>query len=1539
SVTNDTSDNVKGRLGLSLLYSPSEPLIDFIFVHGLGGGSRKTWSKTNSVGHYWPQEWLPKDPAFKNVRVHTFGYDSNWIRGNDNCLNIYHFGQSLLGEMSISPYFGDSHTPIVLVGHSMGGLVIKKAYILASQSKLYEPLRKRIHAVFFLATPHRGSDMAKLLNNILEIAYSLPAYVAELEQNSEALRSINDDFPNYINDLDIWSFYETKKVTRGPFSALIVDPNSATLGYEKEKRVPMNADHRSICKFESPIDSNYLTFRNAIASVVDSILTQVLQSKEKLRRQQIEKLEVYLGVSQDQELNLVANQEARIEGTCLWLPRRESYLEWRDFNSSAPQILWVTGSPAAGKSVLAGHIVEQLQAMGMNCSYFFFKHGDNTKAQLVYSIKSLAFQMACRDPQARESLLKIQEDGTRLKNDNERLLWRTIFLAGIFQARLSRHHWVIDGLDESEDSSSFLDLLLSILHPYIPLRVLFISRKTAKLKNSFDKLGIGQFHEQSICSTDILPDIRLLVEARTKSLMVDEDYRGTLVESIVERSQGNFLWTTLVLNELQNCHSKESIHRTLEDIPRHMEPFYRRTLDLMSKATYGKDLTKAILIWVTCAMRPITIYELREALLADTKNTFFRLGESIQILCGQLVIIDRSGRLQMIHETAREFLLSNETESEFSISVTKAHTRLAKACLTYLISEQMKPPRTSRRSVIKANSISQRSKFASYACEAFSYHIRQADPLSSELLSLINMFLNSNILTWIEVIAETKTIAPLLHAAKDLYKYAETCLADKSSINNEIQTIRDWALDLNHIVTKFTPALMTSPSAIYSLILPFCPTDTAAYKSTSRGRKLSLLGITTSQWEDRVSCIDFRQHPPSAICYGEKFFAVGLNTGMVELYHARSYQKYIDLDHGELVKLLCFQNGTNLLASCGQKTIRIWDTCEGQTLYVFETPKEPMSSLFDTNRLIIACNRNYLASWDLGNNGIRLPDKPWKSSGEEVAKKERQATAISISLSHRMMAVTYTWKPVVLWDLEEDAYYGTCGKKLPNGNTSTHPIATLLFNPNPAIELLAISYLDGELVLLNPFNDQELTKIRASCYVLAASPDGRLLAGNGGSGVIAIYKFDTLKLIYRVSCFNMSLRGLAFSNDGLHLADVRGTQCNIWEPGVPLQILLGDDNSEEMSAPVYEAISKYNGSKINVMVLYSEGGSIFCGKEDGSVALYDLKTGRNRGSLYSHPFAVRFLAHCSQKHIIISIDMNNRIYVYSLNSEQGQIKGKLLFQSQQNGQYPVTQILCNEGLEKFIISTRGSDHLWSVNDQQEANSSYSETPGIRIWAQHQQSPNHALCFSNGTVKIYAWGDLSQIFEAQLVIPSADMQLKSIHFNLLDQMHLAILELCQQYKGPATRGLHLFDATSFNLEDGHPNPSKTSEPPDMIAHPLSGPANETEVNAATLLPELFPQEFSIFAKRVSHVIGFRSTSKLVFLDTDSWICSADLSNLTKGQRFYLRHFFIPYDWFSSDRKLVYALTSNGIIIAKDEEVAIIKDGFEFIEKVDFGNEEV
>ena len=122
----DEHDDILGPLGLNLLSDPISPLIDFVFIHGLGGGSKKTWCKTPSDAHFWPKKWLPQDPDFENVRIWSFGYDSIYTKKKRDVLRIDDFGRALLGALTSSKCLSDADTPIVLIGHSMGGLVIKQ---------------------------------------------------------------------------------------------------------------------------------------------------------------------------------------------------------------------------------------------------------------------------------------------------------------------------------------------------------------------------------------------------------------------------------------------------------------------------------------------------------------------------------------------------------------------------------------------------------------------------------------------------------------------------------------------------------------------------------------------------------------------------------------------------------------------------------------------------------------------------------------------------------------------------------------------------------------------------------------------------------------------------------------------------------------------------------------------------------------------------------------------------------------------------------------------------------------------------------------------------------------------------------------------------------------------------------------------------------------------------------------------------------------------------------------------------------------------
>lgn len=92
--------------------------------------------------------------------------------------------------------------------------------------------QERIRCMFFLATPHRGSDYAAVLNNILTISGIMSSrhYITDITTDSESAQQVNEDFGKSASDLPIFSFYETLKMKLGISSSLIVEKSSAILG-------------------------------------------------------------------------------------------------------------------------------------------------------------------------------------------------------------------------------------------------------------------------------------------------------------------------------------------------------------------------------------------------------------------------------------------------------------------------------------------------------------------------------------------------------------------------------------------------------------------------------------------------------------------------------------------------------------------------------------------------------------------------------------------------------------------------------------------------------------------------------------------------------------------------------------------------------------------------------------------------------------------------------------------------------------------------------------------------------------------------------------------------------------------------------------------------------------------------------------------------------------------------------------------------------------------------------------------------------------
>ncbi|KAF3482709.1 uncharacterized protein GIQ15_02033 [Arthroderma uncinatum] len=628
---NEKPEAIKGPLRLNLLRDVPEPLVDFVFVHGLGGGSRKTWSFSPDPKHYWPKEWLKDDPEFRQVRIHSFGYEADWASIGENVLNIHDFGLSLLREIEGNPNIRRSKTKIVFIAHSMGGIVVKKAYILAREDPKLKDLAGRIHTLYFLATPHRGSDLAKLLKRILGLSFSTKSFVNALTPASETIASINHSFGHLAGDLHLWTFCETLKTTIGLKPAMVVPIYSASLGYTNERSLSLHANHRDVCKFEKKDDPNYRKLRNSFTATIDEITSETRKISKDERRQIAE----LTAVSSPPADELYTLETFRAPGACEWLPSKEAYKNWQGENCANCPILLLTGKPGVGKSVLSSFVINDLEDSKQRVSYFFFRQGNTAKSTVVACLRSLVYQMTLYDGTILSELLVKHQETPFSEYLDDTATWRKIFAEVIFNRKTpDLTFWVLDALDECENPSTLFTLLAQLPSH---IRVFITSRPTLEIEQGFRQLRhLMKQHE--ITEEDTIDDMAILIDSKMEYMLaVDIDSREALKSRLLQKACGSFLWLSLVIKKLGTVYSKEGAEEALDQLPSEMNKLYAQMLESTVKDTGKAALARSIIMWMLLALRPLTIDEMQEAIKLDINHTVPNLGTSAPAICGQLL--------------------------------------------------------------------------------------------------------------------------------------------------------------------------------------------------------------------------------------------------------------------------------------------------------------------------------------------------------------------------------------------------------------------------------------------------------------------------------------------------------------------------------------------------------------------------------------------------------------------------------------------------------------------------------------------------------------------------------------------------------------------------------------------------------------------------------------------------------------------------------------------------------------------------------------
>lgn len=1210
-----------------------------------------------------------------------------------------------------------------------------------------------------------------------------------------------------------------------------------------------------------------------------------------------------------------------MSGSCEWFTAKKEFEEWRSSWSSAPSVLWLSGNPASGKSVLSSYVVGYMEEQKLGCSYFFFRQGIENKSSVSDCLRSLAYQMALSNVEVRTKLLTLHADGVSFEKNDEKAIWRKLFLDGVFQARSTQTlYWVIDALDECSKVHSLFSFIANT-ECHTPPRIFITGRKTQEIERAVGQLGQSLAHVEMQVS-DTVNDIKLFIGDRMDRLPVeDNESRLILIDRILAKSNGSFLWVRLVVQELEHACSEEAIEEILTEVPADMNLLYMRTLENMSKVRRETKLAKAILTWTVCASRPLTLSEMQCALKLDIDETVHNLDRLISSICGQLVFIDQRSRIQMVHQTARDFLIQEGLDSEFSIRKAEGHARLAVKCLGYLSGSRFKPQRAQKQKLAIKSGPAKDSALLDYACTFFSDHLYRASSLQSEPWDALYDFLNSNILAWIEHLAKTGDLYYITRTAMNIKAYLARRAKYFPPIGQQAQTVEAWSVDLIRVSAKFRTSLLTSPSSIYWLIPPMCPSESIiSRKFTSPHRGLTVNGSVAAVWDDCLTQISYRDSQATAIDHGDRFFAVGLSTGKVFVYHSISGQVNRIVEHLERVKILEFSVQDKFLASGGLRKVHIWDLSTGHQIWSFGTSHQVLALAFTSEDecLLAATQGDYVSCWCL-SDGCEKVRIPWHDGfkGEKETNKVRQRpppTQASFSPDRNLLAVSYRGRSILLFDLESEVFFGDCVRRsaLSASKSDTHyPIVAMAFKPNSDVSLLIASYGDGELTVYNSWTLELRHRVsNVNAHTLACSPDGRTLVTGSSFGTILVFDFDgpvgeTLTPIYRIDGYEEGIKSLAFSNDSLRFIDIRGSQCRVWEPAVLVRKDLDDCDQSEISDPApttHTSVTMAEGeikAEITAMVCPADGDVIFCGKQDGSVAVYLTQDGQESCVLYKHStnIAITSVAWGKRESILAGADESSRIVVRRIvRAQTGWSAPEVLVD--QRCADSVGGLLISPASDRLLVSGKDFDELWTIRGQKFGSKTSARKNRKAI--SHPLQPAAFISLEFDVAHIFDWADFKELTDSEGVNLNRFSQpiIRSSSINISYHGRSILAELIKINGDQSSTKLECWQ--TFNIQ----------------------------ANAKSITP--LPG-FEILGPHIEYVIAVNGNI-LLFLDTDLWVCSLDLKNFITTPE-VKRHFFIPTDWLSTSGEMLFQLTSkNEFIFVKKTGLAIIKRGMDYFETI-------